>query len=498
MLKRYLLEIIVFITGAVVMMMELVGTRILAPYVGTSIIVWTSLIGIILGALSFGYAKGGELADKRPSHKTFSLIIFLSAINVALVSILREGVLTFVESLSQDLRITSVISAILLFAPPSVLLGMVVPYAVKLKLKSLAKTGRTTGNLYAASTVGSIFGTFFAGFYIIAVLGSGQTLTLLSALLFIASYLAYLSGSKNEVRRSTYLLLAPFIILGVIELQPATPWLADFDTNYNRVILQKGEHPETKRPFIALKTGLAYQSAMYLDQNDELLPEYAKYYRLAGHFRPEIKRSLMIGGAGYSYPKDFLQRNPTAEIDVVEIDPGLTEVARNYFKLEDNPRMTIYHQDGRIFLNNNKKKYDSIYIDAYSDVSIPFHLTTLEVIEFMFNSLNEGGVVILNVLGSIEGASGKFLRAELVTYKEVFPQVYIFPVRNPSDGFQVQNIALVAIKSEKKPFFESEDPEISSYLSHLWTKEVPRDMPVLTDDFAPVDQYTVEVIKVRK
>lgn len=495
-MKKYLLEIIVFITGAVVMILELVGTRILAPYVGSSIIVWTSLIGIILGALSFGYAKGGELADKKPSYRNFSLIIFVSAVNIALVSVFREYILSTVQFLSNDLRITSVISATILFAPPSFFLGMVVPFAVKLKLKNLAKTGRTAGNLYAASTVGSIFGTFSAGFYLIAILGSGKILILLSVLLLVASYLAFM-GQPSTNRSSNLFLFFSIVIIGLFVLQPASPWFFDTDTLYNRVILQKAEDPETKRPFLALRTGRGYQSAMFLDNDDELLIEYTKYYRLGDHFNADIKNALMIGGGGYSYPKDFLKKHNEAEIDVVEIDPAVTELAKEFFRLPDDTRLAIYHEDGRNFLNRNDKKYDAIYIDAYSDISIPFHLTTIETVEAMFKSLNVDGVVILNIIGSIEGEAGKFLRAELATYKEVFPQVYLFPVLDSKDAYKVQNIALVALKSIEKPNFESENAEIEGYLSHLWTKEVPNDILILTDDFAPVDQYMVDVVSER-
>src|SRR3989337_3194082 len=133
--RKCLLDIVVFITGAVVMILELVGTRILAPYVGSSIIVWTSVIGIILGSLSLGYALGGRFADKYPSYRVLSAIIFVSAVSVALLAAFKEVFLNGLSNFFSDLRLKSVISSLTLFAPPSVLLGAVVPYSVKLKLK---------------------------------------------------------------------------------------------------------------------------------------------------------------------------------------------------------------------------------------------------------------------------------------------------------------------------------------------------------------------------
>lgn len=496
-MKRYLLEIVVFITGAVVMIMELVGTRILAPYVGSSIIVWTSLIGIILGSLSLGYAFGGKLADKNPSYKVLSTIIFLATIYIALLALFKEVVLSTVSGASFDLRFTSVASSLVLFAPPSLLLGMVVPYTVKLRLKSLAKTGRISGNLYAFSTVGSIIGTFAAGFFLIAYLGNTKILVLLSFLLLVAGYLCLLADQK-ENKLSLFLLFSLILLAWFLAL-PAKGQLGfvDTDTAYSRVLLQKTEIDG--RPALTMHTGLwGTQSAMFLD-SDELALEYTKYYRLSDHFNPSISKALAIGGGGYSYPKDFLKRNPDASLDVVEIDPGVTELARKYFNLKPDPRLFISHADGRVFLNKAKSTYDAIYIDAYqSDLSIPYQLTTIESVQKMHQSLNEGGVVIVNIISAINGPAGKFLRAELATYKEVFPQVYIFPVSYVNFPDEVQNIALVALKSEKKPSFESEDEVLNEYLGHLWAKEVSADVEVLTDDYAPVDQYMLEVIRERQ
>ncbi|MFH1533488.1 MAG: fused MFS/spermidine synthase, partial [Nitrospirota bacterium] len=163
-MKKYILEIIVFFSGAIVMVLELVGSRVLAPYVGTSILVWTSLIGIILGSLSLGYYLGGRIADKKASFRILAFILFSAAILITLTTLIKSPVLTFIQTSIRDLRTASVVATILLFTPASIALGMVSPYSVKLKLHRLEATGRTVGNLYALSTIGSIVGTFLAGF----------------------------------------------------------------------------------------------------------------------------------------------------------------------------------------------------------------------------------------------------------------------------------------------------------------------------------------------
>ena len=137
----------------------------------------------------------------------------------------------------------------------------------------------------------------------------------------------------------------------------------------------------------------------------------------------------MLGGAGYSFPKDYLTKYPNATLDVVEIDPGVTALAKKYFALEDHPNLTIYHEDARVFLNQNTKKYDAILGDAFSSwYLVPYQLTTEEAIRRQYDSLSLSGAVILNIVSSIEGEMGEFLRAEYKTYKKVFPQVYLLPV----------------------------------------------------------------------
>ncbi len=214
---------------------------------------------------------------------------------------------------------------------------------------------------------------------------------------------------------------------------------------------------------------------------------------MVDHFMPELENALMIGGGAYSYPKDFLANHENANLDVVEIDSELTELAKEYFGLEDDPRLTIFHEDGRIYLNSAEKQYDAIFQDAFSSsLAIPYHLTTVEHIQNMYDALTEDGVALVNVISRMEGEGGKFLSAQYHTYKEVFPYVYLFPVQYPEDADIAQNIMLVATKSEKN--LSSENSELNNYLNHYWKKEIPNYLPILTDDFAPVDQYTLKMI----
>ena len=496
-MKKYILEIIVFICGAVVMILELVGSRVLAPYVGTSIVVWTSLIGIILGSLSLGYWWGGKIADKKPNYKTFSFIIFIPAIYIGLITFSKSIVLDFLQQNVTSIHIGATLSTLILFALPSVLLGMISPYAVRLKIKDLDSSGKTVGSLYAISTIGSIAGTFLAGFVLIAYFGSTNILLVLSLILVFTSLLAYIKS--NLALKAIVILL---LILGLIAVNSYDTFLKkqgfiDVDTQYNRVLIYKSIDEETDRPILNMVINpREVQSAMFLDDDNDLVFMYSKFFHLVSHFNPDLRRSLMIGGAGYSFPKDYLKKYTEASIDVVEIDPILTQLAKRYFNLRDNQRLTIYHEDGRTFVNKTKNTYDVIFTDAMNSLySIPFQLTTKETVKRMYEMLNDDGVVLVNMISSIEGEGGEFLRAEYATFKTVFTQVYLFPVEDAHNSLEVQNIILVALKSKQKPPLASNDRELNGYLQNLWTKEIQEDMPVLTDDYAPDDNYIMKIIK---
>lgn len=487
-MRKYNLELTVFFSGAVVMVLEIVGSRILSPYVGGSTFVWTSLIGIILGSLSIGYYIGGKIADKKHSPGTLSLLILISAALIGLTTLLKDPILTAIQQSDLGIRSASVLGAIILFAPASMFLGTISPYAIRLKMTDVKTSGSTVGNLYAISTIGSIVGTFLAGFYLISVFGNTKLLLILSATLVIASIFPTLKKtSKSHIAAIIALLIGFFFVNNQISVAKAG--FIELDTQYNNIQIFDTKDIYTNKPIKMLKMNNTANSAMYL-KSDELVFPYTKFYRLADHFNPHIESGLVIGGAAYSYPKDFLTKHPDANLDVVEIDPKLTELAKEHFRLKDDPRLTSYHEDGRTYLNTTEKRYDAIYMDAFgSSYSIPYQLTTIETIEKMYEILNDDGVVITNIISAIDGDKGKFFRAEYKTYLEVFPQVYVFPVRDKNNTESAQNIILVAIKSDDPATFTSENPELNSYLKHLSTNEIATDMPILTDDFAPVDQY---------
>jgi spermidine synthase len=485
-----MLEIAVFLCGAVVMVIELTGSRVMAPYLGTSLVVWTSLIGIILAALSLGYWWGGRLADRRPEPRLLGGIILLAAFATAAVALTKSLVLGFLQARGAGLHMGAVWSTLLLFAPPSLLLGMVAPFAVRLRLSDARTGGRTAGTLYAISTIGSIAGTFLAGFVLIAWLGSTNILLLMAAVLALASLLAARSRAGFKAAACIFFLAMLLAALDY-DAQLAAVGFVDTDTCYNRVIVFKGAESDTGRLMRAMTTGpQARQSAMYLDDPSALALPYTRYFRLAEHFVPEMRRLLVLGGGGFSFPKYALANYPNVAVDVVELDPGITALARDYFELKNHLRQRIIEEDARTFLNRNRETYDAILCDTFnSDYAIPFHLTTLEAAQRMRDSLARNGVVLVNLLSSRDWEHDRFFQALFATYAAVFPKVLVFVVEAPRDRSSRRNIILAAFASPKEPLLADPDPDIAAMLARRLSAPSAAAVSPLTDDYAPVDRY---------
>jgi spermidine synthase len=490
-LSRFSLELAVFICGGCVMIFEINGSRLLAPFLGTSIYIWTSLIGVILGALSVGYWLGGRTADRRPSIALLASAIFVAGGLVSLNILIKDVVLGLIATFDLGLELKALFAAIILFAPASITFGFVLPFAVRLRLDSVDQSGTTVGRLYALSTIGSIAGTFLAGFLLIPWIGSTRTMYLIAVLLFATSLLLapFTASSKNL----SAIVVFVFAVFGN-ELFAYFQWTQNrvvaIDTEYSHLTLFQPNDPKTGRKIQAMANDPFFvQSAVFLD-SDELVFDYNRHFHLATYYKHDLHHSLMIGGAGYSFPRDYLSKYPEATIDVVEIDPGMTKIARDYFRLRDDPRMKIIHEDARVFLNANQdEKYDVIFMDAFGTLfSVPYQLTTVEAATAMKNALVQDGVLIANLGAALEGLGDQFLRAELATWRSVFADVKVFKVKPERADNELQNLVIVAFK--QRPITPSGDAaRFNELLSHeIGNREFP-DLPILTDDLAPVEYY---------
>jgi spermidine synthase len=292
--------------------------------------------------------------------------------------------------------------------------------------------------------------------------------------------------------------------LGLCDAELRRLGLHDLDTGYQRVLvfntLQEPGGGQTR----VLSTGPeGVQSAMFLDDPQALAVPYTRFYRLAGHFRPDMRRMLMLGGGGYSFPKYVLSQpqefGGQPRMDVVEIDPGVTAIAREYFQWAGHPDIRVHHDDARRFLaraQGQADPYQVALMDVFtSHYSVPFHLATRETLVALSALLDADGVVLVNCISAAEGPRSRFYRALLATYASVFPRVESFLVLNPDDPREFQNILLVAFKSPAAPALTSPRVDIQAMLAARYVPKdaLPGDPPVLTDDFAPVDHYLLSL-----
>ena len=477
----------VFLCGAALMIIELTGSRILAPFLGTSLVVWTSLIGIILASLSLGAWWGGILADRRPSARLLGRIVLLAAWATAAIGLSKSWVLPFLQD-AASLHVTAIVATLVLFAPASVLLGMVAPFAVRLQLADTEAAGRTAGSLYALSTIGSIAGTFLAGFVLIAWVGSTAILFITAAVLACAAWLA--APSSRALPLLSVLLFALALLLGRQQDQRLEQaGFLDRDTPYNRVLVYTSREETTGRLTRDLVTGpTGRQSAMYLDDPEALALPYTRFYRLVEHYRPGMRRMLVLGGGGFSFPKYALAQYPEVQIDVVELDPGMVALARSHFALQDHPRLRVIEADARTYLQQTTSRYDVILCDVFnSHYAIPFHLVTVEAAQLMRAALAPSGVLLVNLLAAPEGVGSRFYQALHATLRTAFPEVQAYAVQAPADPHRWQNLMLATLTTEP-PVQVPADPSLRSMLAHALPPPAAT-IAAFTDEFAPVDRY---------
>lgn len=471
------------------MVLELCASRIVAPYLGSTIIVWTSIIGVILGSLSIGYWAGGRLSDKNSNQILLSYILLFASISILLISLSHNKILTYMNLLT-DIRIKSFIASCILFSIPSILLGMISPYAIKLRLKNIERTGQIAGNLYAIATFGSIVGTFLGGFVLIPTLGSNKILFFLSLSLFILALINHPLFWRNIFFK---LGLLSIVVLLLFPAQH-TLFVLDTDTMYNRVLIHDKISQFDGKPIRVLNlngwSNTSFSSAIYLDGSKKLIAPYLNYFDLFSHFNPEASSILMIGGGAFAYAQHFIEKYPAKSISVVEIDPELQNIAKKYFGLRESKKLKIYSEDGRVFLNNSKDKYDVVMLDVTYHSSIPFQLATKEALQKIFEKLNDKGVLIVNIIDSL-GGKNKFFRAEYWTYKSVFDGIYLFPVSSLANKQVRQNLILIATKKGFQKNNKDSSIQVNSMLFRLSHQAVKNDMPILTDDYAPVEYYAL-------
>ena len=486
-MNKYKLEITVFLSGALTMMLELIAARVLSPYVGSSNLIWTTIIGIMLTSMSIGYWFGGKMADKNKENdiRMLSNFLLISAIATSIIPILEVVLIDMLAQLSSNLILVAIICATITFGIPSFLLATVSPIAVKIKNNSMDHIGATSGKISSLSTIGSIFGTFFAGFILIPNLGVRNIILGCSIVLWILS--VYLFNKKDKkyymLMIVELLIIIALNILGGYLFKIKNPEIIrDVDSEYSRIWVTNINVGENTYKTLQVDTGVE----SYINQETgEMGATYLYYYDLFEYYNKEANNALMIGGAAYTYPMHYLKKYENKTIDVVEIDETMTQIAEEEFRLDNNnPNLGLITQDGRSYLNYNEKKYDTVFIDAFKGLNTPFELTTYQAIQKVYNSLNENGIVITNLISAIEGNDADFIKYEYSTYKAIFDDVKVFQVNPNHSADKEQNLILLGIKGNGN-INNDKEQEYNKLLKNE-IKDFTSDKPIITDDYAPI------------
>jgi spermidine synthase len=490
--------LIVFVSSGCIMILELVAGRIIAPYVGVSLYTWTSVIGVVLAGISLGNYLGGWLADRYASLRLLGMIFLLGGLTS--FGILAVDALGRLTPGDWPIVVEILVLTSAMFFLPCVILGAISPVVAKLAVRDLNKTGMTVGRIYAAGTVGSIVGTFATGFVLISWFGTHVIVWGVALVLLILGLL-FLLG-----RRWPWMLLAVLILAGGTALATQRGWLrspCSLETNY--FCIKVKEEERDGQPVRVLILDRLVHSYTSLDDPTKLVYGYERIYAEVTAYRSlhdDHLRALFIGGGGYTFPRYMEAVYPGSDIDVIEIDPGVTEVAHALLGLGRDTQVTTYNEDARIFLEREPAGlYDLILGDAFNDFSVPYHLTTKEFNDRVRAWLEDDGLYVVNI---VDGPRGDFLRAYVHTLRQSFRHVVLAPTLE-SWG-QASRSTFVLLASDV-PLDQAEllavdggdgDPMLARQL--LSEGEVDDLLAagrtvMLTDRYAPVDQMLAPVFR---
>jgi spermidine synthase len=491
---------VAFVTGAIVMSFEMLGSRYLNPYFGSGIYTWAALISTVLIALTAGYFLGGTLADRTASPAVLALTVMIGSLYLLALPSFAQAILEFVLAGIDDIRVGSLIASLALMFFPVTFLGMYSPFAIRLLLRSAQRSGRVSGAVYGISTAGAIVGTLGTTFFLIPTIGSRAITLTLGALGLVAGLgLLALAHRRAGAALVIIALAAPTAPAGRADslidegiragmLERADGRLAHIETQYNDVFITK-RRQELVMSF-QVKGWDYTESVSNLLDPDDLPLRYAQVMTIATIY-PEAPRKILMLGLGGGSISTYLGRfMPEAAITTVEIDPGVITAAKTYFGLRETERMRYRAGDGRVFLNRNSELYDLILLDAYRGGYVPFHLLTQEFYTLVKHRLAPGGAAAFNV------HDGSKLYASTVrTLGEVFAALDLYPTGRgeviavgSASQLDTETLERRAAALQKHHGFRFPLPQI---LQRRMDKPQAANGDVITDDFAPADVFDV-------
>lgn len=494
------LYVVVSISGGAVLAVEILGTRILGPFYGMGLFLWSALISVTLAALAAGYALGGRWADRGPQPARLALLLAGAGLWLLAVPWLRHPLLELTSGLG--LRAAVLITSTLLFFPPLMLLGMVSPYAIRLRAQRLEEVGRTAGDLYAVSTIASVVAAVATGFWLIPALGVARLTSAIALALFGAAAIAWLAarGARSPALATALVAAAALAALSMARPQGSAGEGLVFAAESPYAEIRVLDVDDVR--YLLIDGGV--HTAMEKSTDRPLHP-YVVVSELAHDLFPAPGRMLLVGLGGGAAANAFSWRG--WEVDAVEIDPLVVEVARDHFGFRET-QTPVARMDGRRYLSLVDDRRELIYFDAYGSSAIPFHLITDETFALAKSKLAAGGVLLLNV--ESVGWDHVLVRSVAATLRRHFSHVVALPIAEPPT--RRGNVILLAAD---RPL-EIPDAVVGDPLAviddeyehwrvlqriHAWDHRFEPQTDgarVLTDDLNPVDIWAEDINRVAR
>lgn len=519
-----ILGFVVLVGGISTMATEMLASRLIAPFYGTSLLVWTVLLSAILIALTLGYRRGGRLADADPRSEPLAQRLLIASVLLSLAPfVCRTALLSFSDISIIPLRILGPVLPILYVCLPVTLLAEVSPSIIRIQARSTETMGAGSGLILALSTLGSIAGTYLPALVGIPYLGTFGSFLALGMLVGLGA--AVLIRTRRVVAIGVVLPALLFVVRP-ITMRPGAAYIYEGETVYNtiRVAAQDAKNPDGKtytRNLLILNEGFAVHSVS-AERHAYHFPLVGSVWDYMGQLPvmcqppgPTLDVAI-VGLAGGTVATELVELyGKTRLFDKVrikgaEIDPLILKVAKDYFRLNYPEEVEAKAEDGRTFLRRNKGPFDIIVTDAYRQPYIPFHLTTQEYFSLVRDRLKPRGICSINV-----GSTGKdelIIQQILATMGSVFPEVFILEIPRVSPLFANY---LVLASREKGVIHRPSDPSntlgprllaawpsIGWHLRNIMTVWEAGLSPavsldsnlVLTDDKAPVEHLVHKMI----
>lgn len=492
-----------FFAGMSVMAVELGASRLLAPYFSSSQIVWTIIIGTIMIAMALGNIYGGRSADKDPNPDKLYGRIIIAAIWIAAIPVVGKYLIILISGLliftinSNFLIIAGFVACMVIFVFPLFLLGTVTPSLVKFTVDNLDDNGRLVGNLNASNTIGSIIGTFVPTFISIPAVGTSITFLIFAGILLLLAIIYFVSTKVNfNKAKKVPISIVLFIICLLFGHNDSFAFWQDDLTYEGESIynyLQVYEDDES----VVLSTNVLFGVQSVYCKEKELTGLYYDYAMAAPYMTGVNTKDsldiLILGNGSGTYATQCKRYFNNVDIEGVEIDQKITDLAHQYFELPDDVKVTTY--DGRAFLNAVDSKYDVILVDAYQDITIPFQMSSVEFFTLVKEHLNDDGVMVvnMNMRGDNEDGINEYLAD---TISAVFDNVYTVDVNRSTNRelFASCNSDMLAILSDNVE--KETDTELIEMMEYIEgnLKKYEAGNHLMTDDKAPVELLGMKMI----